>query len=488
MASQEELVGLLNNPSEKEAALIRKAYEFSEKAHEGQTRFTGDPYFTHTYEVAKILAELKLDTPTIIAGLLHDTIEDANVPPETISKEFGKDVLFLVEGVTKLGTLKYRGAERHVESLRKLFIATAKDARVLIIKLADRLHNMRTLYGHTRPDKQLRIALETLEIYAPLAHRLGIGKIQGELEDYAFQYVFPKEYAETKELAKERKHLNEQYLEKVRRALQKALAKEGIVNAHIDYRAKRIYSLYKKLKRYEMEIEKVYDIVALRVIVPTVADCYRVLGIIHGLWTPLPGRIKDYIALPKPNGYKSLHTTIFTGDGGIIEIQVRTTRMHEEAEYGIASHFAYKEGFFAAFRTKQAINKQMTWMKSLLEWQKNIQESGEFLENLKMEFFEDRVFVFTPKGDVIDLPAGATGIDFAYLIHSDVGDHMSGVKINGKMKSLDTALQSGDIIEIITKKSSQPTTKWLDYAKTSLARKHIRATLQQVTPQSNTTK
>ncbi len=477
MYSQDELVKLLQNPSDKEVALIRKAYELSEKAHAGQARFTGDPYFSHPFEVARTLAELKLDTPTIIAGLLHDIIEDANISPETISKEFGKDVLFLVEGVTKLGTLKYRGAERHVESLRKLFIATAKDARVLIIKLADRLHNMKTLHGHTRPDKQHRIALETLEIYAPLAHRLGMGRIQGELEDYAFQYVLPKEYTETKELLKERKNVNEKYLEKVRRALQKELGKEGIRDAHVDSRTKRLYSLYKKLNKYDMEIDKVYDLVALRVIVPTVADCYRVLGIIHSIWTPLPGRIKDYIALPKPNGYRSLHTTIFTGDGGILEVQVRTTRMHEEAEYGIASHFAYKEGFFGALRTRRAISKQMTWMKQLLEWQKNVQESGEFLESLKMEFFKDRVFVFTPKGDVIDLPDESTAVDFAYMIHSDVGHHMSGVKINGKMKSLDTKLQNGDIVEIVTKKASQPTTKWLDYAKTTLARKNIRAAL-----------
>lgn len=482
--SVKEIIDKLHNPSERDVALVQKAYQFAERAHATQKRMTGDPYFVHIYATALKLAELHMDPQTVAAGLLHDTLEDANITEEELEKEFGKDVTFLVKGVTKLGTLKYHGVERHVESLRKLFIATAQDVRVLIIKLADRLHNVSTLHGHNRPEKQHRIALETLEIYAPLANRLGMGGIKGELEDHAFPYVYPEEYEKVKELAKQKHKLNQQYVDKVRRSLQKELAKQNIKVVSTDSRVKRLYSLYRKLKKKSMDMEKVYDLVAVRVIVPTIEDCYRVLGIIHSIWTPLPGRIKDYIALPKPNGYQSLHTTIFTGDGGIVELQVRTEWMHKEAEYGIASHMTYKEkslfqGFIDRVRGNGGgqLSKKLRWIQQLHDWQKNVHESGEFLEHLKMDFFQDRVFVFTPDGDVIDLPEESTPVDFAFAIHSDIGLHMAGAKINGKMSSLNTPLHNGDIIEIVTKKNSHPSNKWLDYAQTTLARRSIRAAI-----------
>ncbi len=435
--------------------------------------YSGDPYFHHVYETGKTLAAMHMDATTIAAGFLHDTIEDGHLTHEEMKKEFGDEILFLVEGVTKLGKLKYRGMERHTESLRKLFIATAKDIRVIMIRLADRLHNVKTLYGHPKPEKQKRIALETLEIYAPLADRLGIGFLKGELEDYSFKYAYPEEYEKVKELLKQKSKTDQTYLEKVRRALAKSLAEEHIEVVKMDYRIKRMYSLYRKLKRKNMEIDKIYDIVALRVIVPSVADCYRVLGVVHHMWRPLPGRIKDYIALPKLNGYQSIHTTIFTGDGGITEIQMRTPEMHTEAEYGIASHVVYKE---RGITTK--IDTQTRWINELLEAQKEAEESGQFIKHLKTDLFNDRVFVFTPDGDVIDLPAGSSPIDFAFAVHTDLGMTTSGAKINGKMSALDTELKGGDIVEIITNKKAVPTSKWLRYAKTSLARRRIRSYIQ----------
>jgi GTP pyrophosphokinase len=486
MADVKEIIELIGSPNKKDTALITKAYNFSEKAHEGQKRMTGDPYFVHAFETGKNLATFGMDSCTIAAGLLHDTIEDAEIPPETLEKEFGKEVLFLVEGVTKLGKLKYRGVERHVESLRKLFIATASDVRVLIIKLADRLHNVQTLHGHTKPEKQKRIALETLEIFAPLANRLGMWKLKSELEDGAFPFVYPEEYKKVKELLKQRSKIDKKYLEKTHRSLQKELAKQDIQGNVIQtgHRVKSLYSLYQKLLKHDMDMDQIYDIIALRVIVQNVEDCYRVLGIIHGAWTPLPGRVKDYIATAKPNGYKSLHTTIFTGNGGIVEVQIRTEEMHKEAEYGIASHIGYKEGVLGKIKKRKSkksgtsLNKKLGWIQQLIEWQKNVSESGEYLENIKMDFFGDRVFVFTPDGDVIDLPEGSTPIDFAYAVHSDIGDHVSGAEINGKFVSLNTKLEDGVIVEIQTKKGSHPSPKWLDYAKTTLALRHIRAILQ----------
>jgi guanosine-3',5'-bis(diphosphate) 3'-pyrophosphohydrolase len=471
MKAVEEIFKLMTErpPTEAGKKLIRHAYEFAKIAHEGQKRASGDPYFVHVFETAKNLARFGMDAKTIAAGLLHDTIEDTDIGEEKVERDFGKEIVFLVNSVTKLGKLKYQGRERHVESLRKFFIAVAQDFRVLMIKLADRLHNLRTL-EHIPVEKQKRIALEALEVYAPLANRLGIGKLKGELEDAAFPYVYPKEYAMVEELLKQKTHADQHYLKKVHDDLAKELKKHNVHVVEIDYRIKHKYSLYKKLVKYNMDIDKIHDIVALRVIVKSVEDCYRTLGIVHSIWKPLPGRIKDYIALPKLNGYQSLHTTIFTGGGGIAEIQIRTAEMHGRAAYGIASHFTYKEPGAA-----RKASSEYNWIEEFKELQKHINEHGTFLENLKMDFFKDRIFVFTPAGDVIDLPEDSSPIDFAYSIHSDVGDHAFGSKVNGKMHSLSLKLKNGDIVEIITKKDAHPSSKWLEYAKTAVARKHIKS-------------
>jgi GTP diphosphokinase / guanosine-3',5'-bis(diphosphate) 3'-diphosphatase len=488
--SAQNIISLLPSLTKEEIDLITRAYEFAKSAHKGQARFSGEPYFNHVYETAKILAEIGMDATTIAAGFLHDTIEDVEgIEEETIEKEFGKEICFLVTSVTKLGKLRYRGLKRHVESLRKLFIATSQDIRVLIIKLADRLHNMRTL-EHVREDKRLRIASETMEVYAPIAHRLGIGRLKGELEDLAFQYIDPEAYVLVRDISKAKYEESERQLERVYTKLVEKLEDEKIHVVKSDYRRKHFYSLYSKLKRKDMDIDRVYDISALRVIVNTVSDCYRVLGVIHSLWRPLPGRIKDYIAFEKPNGYRSIHTTIFTGEGGIAEIQIRTEEMHKEAEFGIASHVNYK--------THMSDKTNATWIKQFLPLLKNTSdedtkpniphwildlaeemhdETADFMEELRQDFFDDRIFVFTPKGDVIDVPHNSTPIDFAYQVHSDIGDHVSGAKVNGKLVSLETKLLNGDIVDIITKKSSKPSQKWLEYAKTAFARRKIKAFL-----------
>lgn len=458
-----EITSLLRNPDEKDMALLQKAYDFAQKAHEGSMRKNGDPYFFHVFGTAKNLAELGMSTTTIVAGLLHDSIEDTKVTSEEIEKEFGKEILFLVEGVTKLGKIRYQGGERYSESLRKLFIAMSHDIRVLIIKLCDRLHNMETLSAIPK-EKQLRIAKETLEIYAPIAYRLGIKNLQRKLEDLAFAYVYPKEYEEIKKILKKKKNEVEKQLDKFQRSIRVELVKNNLTDFRIDYRVKSLYSLYKKLQKYKWDVESVYDISAVRIIVKEVSDCYKILGIIHGIWRPLPNRIKDFIASPKHNGYKSIHTTIFTGDGGIIEVQIRTEKMHEEAEYGVASHVIYKEG------------RDLKWVKELVEYQK---EAGdEFIENIKTDFFEERIFVFTPKGDVLDLPKGSTVIDFAYSIHTDIGGHLSGAKVNGKFVAITTELLNGDRVEVETKKSAKPNRKWLENCKTTIARRKIQQSLE----------
>lgn len=451
--------------------LIGKAYEFAKKAHEGQSRFSGEPYINHPVEVAKILAEMRADAETIAAALLHDTIEDGVATAEEIKKEFGPIIYFLVEGVTKLGKLKYQGLERHVESLRKLFVAMAEDIRVIIIRLADRLHNIRTL-NHIPKEKQRRIALETLEIYAPLANRLGIWKLKGRLEDAAFPYAYPEDYKKVVALRKTKGKESLRKLEKLYRTISREAATQGIKDLRIDYRIKYLYSLWLKLKRLNMDIDKIYDVSALRVIVPTIPDCYQILGLIHTLWRPVPGKLKDYIAHPKPNGYQSVHTTIFTADGGSAEIQIRTEAMQEEAEYGVAAHVIYEES--GKPKKGGEWKKKISWIKELIEWQKSVDGSEEFLTHLKTDFFQDRIFVFTPKGDVIELPKGATALDFAYAIHSDIGDHAAAASVNGKFMSLDHELKGQDIVKIETKKSSHPTMKWLAQVRTTMARKHIR--------------
>ncbi len=457
---------MTNKPSPEDMVWIQRAYDFAQKAHEGQLRASGEPYFNHVFEVSKILAEYGMDTKTVIAGLLHDTIEDTPIKEEEVEKQFGEDVLFLVNGVTKLGKVKYRGEERHVESLRKFFVAMAEDARVIIIKLADRLHNVRTL-EHLKPEKAKRIALETIEIHAPMANRLGMWRLKGELEDLSFPYAFPKEFEEIKNLLQKKAEADQSHVEVIHKELTKELKKHGIKVINTSSRMKGLYSLYKKLRKKDMDIDKIYDIMALRVIVPTIEDCYKVLGIIHGMWKPIPGRIKDFIALPKPNGYKSIHTTIFTGGGSVAEIQIRTPEMHEQAEFGIASFFTYKEGF-------KKTDKHRDWIEQFKELQKNVAKPSAFLKNLKIDFFSKRIFVFTPKGAVIDLPEDSSVIDFAYAVHSKIGDHASGAKVNGKYSKLDTILHNGDIVLIETNEKAVPNSKWLDTAKTTLARRHIK--------------
>jgi len=463
----------LNPDNIKDKAIIEKAYNFAKKAHEGQLRKSGEPYFLHVASTAKNLADLGMSAVVISAGLLHDVLEDADVTEEELKAEFGEEIVELVEGVTKLGTVKYKGIERNVENLRKFFISVAKDLRVLVIKLADRLHNIETL-EHVRPDKQKRIALETLEIYAPLANRLSMGRLKGKLEDAAFKFAYPKEYEEVKKLLLDKKDAEEKYLIEVKDKIEELIKESNIKNTKIDYRQKHLYSLWKKLQKYDMDIEKIYDIIALRVMVDSVVDCYHILGLIHGEWTPVPNRIKDYIASPKINGYQSLHTTIFTGTGGIVEIQIRTHEMNEKAENGIAAHFIYKE----KNKNEKTIPKQLEWVNQLHDLNQSKENPETFLKTIKMDFFNDRVFIFTPKGDIIDLPEDSSVIDFAYAIHTDVGAHAQGAKVNGKNSSLHTILKNNDIVEIKVNKNANPSSKWLDYAKTTLARKQINAYLK----------
>ena len=475
MPDYKEIIKLIEGGiSKDDEALIEKAYYFSIRAHEGQKRMSGEPYFLHVFETAKILAKLGMDSKTISAGLMHDVLEDTEITEEEMQKEFGEEIVYLVKGVTKLGTLKYRGHERHVESLRKFFVAIANDLRVVIIKFADRLHNLKTL-EHVREDKRSRIALESIQIYAPLANRLGMGKLKSEIEDAAFPYAYPKEHKKVSDLLEEKKEEFAENLEKIKDILKEELKNNNIPFEEVSHRVKTKYSLWRKLERYDMDLEKIHDIIALRVVVNNLEDCYRVLGLIHSIWKPMLGRIKDYISLPKPNGYKSLHTTVFTGKTGMAEIQIRTKEMHAEAAYGIAAHFAYKEN------TQEKVRKDKTkfeWIEELKDINYNPDKPQTFFDNLKTDFFSDRIFILTPKGDVVDLPENSSPIDFAYAIHSDIGDHISAVKINNKMSQIFTTLKNGDIVEIITKKDSHPTSKWLENTKTNTARKNIRSYLE----------
>lgn len=464
------LFSLIQYPlSPEDKVLITTAFEFSQKKHDGQTRNSGEPYMTHALAVAQNCAIFGMDVETIVGGLLHDVLEDTDTTEAEIEELFGAQILFLVKGVTKLGKVKYRGQERHVESMRKFFVAMAEDIRVLIIKLADRLHNVSTL-EHVRPDKQKRIALETIEVHAALAGRMGMEKLKGQLEDLSFPFAFPKEYAATKKIMDSIVPESQKVIEQAHAVVEKTLADFNLTSSTVSSRIKHTYSTYRKLVKYNMNPEQVYDIVALRVITPTVTDCYQILGLIHMLWKPIPKRIKDFIALPKTNGYQSLHTTVIT-DEGIVEIQIRTEQMHHEAELGIASHFLYKENTAG----KGPIpNKKLAWLDELKDLHTVVQNPSRFIEQLRMDFFKDRIFVFSPKGDVIELPDDACPIDFAFAIHSDIGSSTSSARINGKMAPLHAKLSNGDVVEILTSKSAKPSSKWLDYAKTSFARKKIR--------------
>lgn len=460
---------------------IKEAFDFAGSAHEGQTRFSGDAYVTHPINVSLKIASLKLDTRTIIAALLHDTVEDEKTTLRTIRKKFGTEVAFLVNGLTKVKKIKYRGAERQIESMRKMFLAWAEDVRVVIIKLMDRLHNMETLDALPKQEKKERIALETLEIYAPLADRLGMWNIKSQLEDLSFKYVYPEEYKWLISEVKTKIPDREKYLEHLKPIVARELDKEGISPIEISWRAKSYYSLWKKLLKKDMDWSRILDLMAVRIIVKDVEACYATLGVIHKVWRPLPGRIKDYIALPKPNGYQSLHTTVFCEDGKVTEFQIRTPHMNRDAEFGIAAHWAWE----IAGKPKDGTRLQhgkFAWVKQLQEWQKEFkktkQSGAEFLETLKIDFFKNRIFVLTPKGDIIDLPEGATPIDFAYTVHSEIGEHASGAKVNGKMSPLTHPLRSGNVVEILTQKNKKPSEEWLKFVKTSLARSRIRGVLK----------
>ena len=511
MITAKDIIVKLHNPTDSDKCLIEKSYEYTKKAHTGQKRKSGEDYVTHLFYVGLHLAEMGMGPNTVAAGLLHDTIEDTDITSENIRTEFGEEILFLVEGVTKLSSVRYYGTDRHNESLRKLFVATSQDIRVLIVKLVDRLHNMQTL-EHVGKDKQLRIATETLEIYVPVAHRLGMGLIRKELEDLAFPYVYPKEYKKVCDLLEIRTGKSNTLLEKERRTLQKKLADSGLTNFNTSYRVKGLYSLYHKLKRKDWDIDNVYDVMAMRIVVDTVEDCYRAMGIVHSVWQPMPKRIKDYINLPKPNGYQSIHTTVFTQHGTILEIQIRTQKMHHEAEYGVAAHLIYKDtttgtkntgswfgnlvpSLFRPFAWRNNtskedldVTKDIPPQQKIPNWIQQIGEmyteddttSKEFIDDMRTDFFSNRIFVFTPRGDVIDLPTDATPIDFAYAIHSEVGNHIAGVKVNQKLVQLDTVLKNGDIVEIDTKKSAQPSHKWAQMARTSVAKRRIKATLAEL--------
>jgi len=483
-----EIIKRVWSPSTEDRELITSAYEFAQSAHRGDKRLSGRPYFHHVVETARVLADLRMEARVIAAGLLHDVIDDTDIPPEDIKKEFGKEILFLTQGVSKLGDVRYQGMRRHVESLRKLFVATSQDIRTLIIKLADRQHNLETL-EHIPEKKQTRIAEETLEVYVPIAHRLGIGKLKTELEDLCFPYVYPDEHEKTKQLSEDTYKQAIDTIETMRKKLSRKLSEDDSINDFtIDYRQKGLYSLYKKLERKDMNIDEVYDIAALRVIVDSTEDCYQVLGLVNSQWQPLAGRLKDYIANPKPNGYQSLHTTVFVGDGSIAEVQIRTREMHEIAEYGAASHAEYKNKdsgrlqWFDDIADKLQTDTQSEQSESAPQWIndfKDIEEAAdnpaEFIDTVQSDLFEDRIFVFSPKGDVIDLPHGASPLDFAYQIHTEIGHHAAGVKVNNKMAALDTELDNGDIVNIITDDNQNPSRKWLEYVKTAEARRKIKA-------------
>lgn len=459
-----------------EKKLIREAFEFAKTAHQGQKRASGEDYIIHPLHTALTLSQMRVDVKTVAAGLLHDVADDTAVPIKEIEKNFGKEIAFLVEGVSKLGKIKYRGVERHAENLRKMLIAMAQNFRVLLIKLADRYHNLQTLDALPIA-KQKRIALESLEIYAPLAFRFGVSELSKKIEDLAFKYCYPQEYQMILENVRARYPEREKYLDVVRPYVGKQLMKEGIRPLLIQTRAKHYWSLYDKLRRYNMNWDAIYDLVAMRIIVKSIEECYGALGIIHKLWKPLPGRIKDYIALPKPNGYQSLHTTVFCKGGHITEFQIRTPDMHEAAENGIAAHWLYQE----KDKPKQGVRaegQQFDWIKQIRTWQNEIKESADFLETLKIDVFSSRIFVFTPKGDVIDLPEQATPVDFAYAIHSNLGDTCVQAKVNGEVVSLDNALANGDMVEIIKDPKRRPSRDWLGFVKTNAAKSHIRSHLK----------
>ena len=450
--------------------LIKRAYAFAEQAHQGQLRKSGDPYLIHPLTVAQIIVELRLDVACICAGLLHDCVEDTSATVDDISKLFGADVALLVEGVTKLGKVRWQTREEHqAENFRKMLMAMARDIRVILIKLCDRLDNMRTL-GAMAPEKQERIARETMEIYAPLAHRLGIQWIKAELEDLSFQYLYPKEFQDLSDKLHTYFENRQQYIDEVAQVLRDELTQNEIP-ARVSGRPKHLWSIYQKTVKTGRDLDQLFDIIAFRAIVGNVRDCYAALGVVHTKWTPIPGRFKDFIALPKPNMYQSLHTSLIGPKAERIEVQIRTEEMHKVAEDGIAAHWKYKEGKPGG---SDPDDTKFAWLKQLMEWQKTLADPTEFIETVKVDLFADEVFVFTPKGDVKGLPTGATPVDLAYLIHTDVGNHCSGARVNGQLVPLRYKLRNGDTVEIVTSPNQKPTKDWLKFVKTSSAKAKIR--------------
>jgi GTP pyrophosphokinase len=456
-----------NRPHD-DLTIVKKAYDYSLKHHEGQTRASGEPYLVHPLEVALVLAEMKMDPVAISAGLLHDSVEDTSVTIVDIRKEFGEQVAHIVEGVTKISKIDFATREEaQAENLRKMMLAMVDDIRVVLIKLADRLHNMRTL-EHLQPDRQRKIAEETLEIYAPIAHRLGMGKIRGELEDLGFRFLDPAGYEQVEKAVNARRKQGEAFLAKMQSIINDKLKEAGI-QANVESRIKRLFSIHKKLQRQHISVDQVYDLFAMRVITRSLQDCYAVLGIIHNIWRPVPGRIKDFIAMPRPNFYQSLHTSVITEDGTPFEIQIRTDEMHKMAEEGIAAHWKYKDGPVSA-----QDEQRLAWLRQVVEWQRDVSDPNEFLTALKVDLYPEEVYTFTPKGKVVVLPRDATPVDFAYTIHTEVGHTCVGAKVNGRMVPLRHKLHSGDIVEILTQAGHKPSRDWLGLVKSSRSRNKIK--------------
>jgi guanosine-3',5'-bis(diphosphate) 3'-pyrophosphohydrolase len=450
-------------------APLEKAFRFALKYHQGQMRDSGEPYMMHPLMVAHILADMRMDLVGMETGLLHDVVEDTSVTVEQVRKEFGEEVARCVDGVTKLSKLDFYSAEdRQAESFRKMLLAMVEDIRVILVKLADRMHNMRTL-GYLSPERRERIARETIEIYAPIAHRLGMGKIRGELEDLAFQHLEPDAYKEILSSIESRRHSNEEFLIEIRQEVETELRKEAIP-ARIDGRLKRPYSVFLKLRRQKITVDQVYDLMALRIITDSVKNCYAALGVIHNKWRPIPGRIKDFIAIPRPNLYQSLHTSVVGPHGQTFEVQIRTEEMHRVSEEGIAAHWKYKEGR----KGPAADDQRIAWLRHLVEWQRDVQDPGEFMSTLKVDLYPEEVYTFTPRGKVLVLPRDATPIDFAYAIHSDVGHTCIGAKVNQRIVPLRSTLRNGDIVEIMTQAGHEPSKDWLAFVKTSRARNKIK--------------
>ena len=456
-----------NRPHD-DLTIVKKAYDYSLKHHEGQTRASGEPYLVHPLEVALVLAEMKMDPVAIAAGLLHDSVEDTSVTIEDIRQEFGEQVAHIVEGVTKISKIDFATREeQQAENLRKMMLAMVDDIRVVLIKLADRLHNMRTL-EHLQPERRHKIAEETLEIYAPIAHRLGMGKIRGELEDLGFRFLDPVGYEQVEKSVNARRKQGETFLAKMQQIITDKLKEAGI-QARVESRIKRLYSIHKKLQKQRISVDQVYDLCAMRVITRSLQDCYAVLGIIHNLWRPVPGRIKDFIAMPRPNFYQSLHTSVITEDGTPFEIQIRSEDMHKMAEEGIAAHWKYKDGPVSA-----QDEQRLAWLRQVVEWQRDVSDPNEFLSTLKVDLYPEEVYTFTPKGKVVVLPRDATPIDFAYTIHTEVGHTCVGAKVNGRMVPLRHKLHSGDIVEILTQPGHKPSRDWLGLVKSSRSRNKIK--------------